>query len=101
MIEHQRPEFRTIQLLFGDGAHLVETGPAPGRPGRCEIRLDGRQLGAGPDFRSALKVATEPPPPGSLVGTSWAVPPDGPTGTPRNPHTLSFFRVLPRFLGDF
>ena len=54
MVEDSRQERRIIRQAFGTDCHLVETGPAPGRPGRCEIHLGSGMIGSGATFRGAL-----------------------------------------------
>ncbi|MCL4205752.1 MAG: hypothetical protein KJ000_24990 [Pirellulaceae bacterium] len=54
MIETERTERRIIQQAFGGAAQLVETGPAPGHPGRVEIWRGGGLLGSGTTFARAL-----------------------------------------------
>ena len=54
MIETERSEHRVIRQAFGSGAHLIESGGAPGHPGRVEIHLGTELLGSGSTFRAAL-----------------------------------------------
>ena len=57
MHEDSRAEFRTIRQLFGDGVVLVESGPTRRHRGSVSIVMQGRAIGTGPDFRSALRQA--------------------------------------------
>ena len=54
MHEESRGEFRTVRQLFGDGCQLIETGPGAKCSGHVEIRLGGKLLGMGSNFRTAL-----------------------------------------------
>jgi len=49
---------QTVARLFGPGTRIAGTAGSARGPGHIEIRIDGRTIGTGPTFASALQDVT-------------------------------------------